>query len=133
MQIDKLDHVNIRTTHLETLVDWYTHYLGLRRGARPDFPFPGAWMYAGDAAVVHLVGVDPPEGTGAEVPLKLEHFALTATGAATGAAAFEARLVAGDQPFKKAFVEDIDTIAINVWDPDGNHIHVDFRADEAAD
>ena len=58
MEIGKLDHVNIRTTQLETMIDWYTNILGMHSGHRPDFPFPGAWMYAGDVAAVHLVGID---------------------------------------------------------------------------
>jgi len=81
-QIGKLDHVNVRTTQLDTMIEWYTSVLGLRSGERPDFPFPGAWMYAGDSAVVHLVGISGDPATGSETPLKLEHFALSATGCA---------------------------------------------------
>ncbi|AXT27491.1 hypothetical protein D1823_13450 [Ruegeria sp. AD91A] len=60
MRIERLDHVNIVTTKLSDMVTWYEEVLGLRLGARPDFPFPGAWLYAGDDAVLHLVG---QEGT----------------------------------------------------------------------
>ncbi|MDO6732187.1 hypothetical protein Q4577_19315 [Marinovum sp. 2_MG-2023] len=56
MQVRRLDHVNIQTTQVEALVAWYGDILGLRTGPRPNFPFPGAWLYAGDAAVIHLVG-----------------------------------------------------------------------------
>ncbi|MEJ2178651.1 MAG: VOC family protein, partial [Gammaproteobacteria bacterium] len=56
MQIEKLDHVNVRTTQLDAMIDWYTNVLGMRIGDRPDFRFPGAWMYTGEAAPVHLVG-----------------------------------------------------------------------------
>ncbi len=44
MQIHKLDHVNIRTSRLSEMVDWYRDILGLSSGKRPDFPFPGAWV-----------------------------------------------------------------------------------------
>lgn len=126
MQIQKLDHVNLRTTRLDDMIAWYSDILGLRRGDRPDFGFPGAWMYAGDTAVVHLVGIDDGEGVGSEVELKLEHFALTAT----GAAAFEARLNTTDIAYRRAVLEQTRTVAFNIADPDGNHIHVDFSADE---
>lgn len=126
MHIRKLDHINLRTTQLDTLVEWYTRVLGLSVGARPGFDFPGAWLYAGDSAIVHLVGIDGPPGVGSESPLKMEHFALTATGAAE----FEKRLRGADIPYRRVVVEDIQTVAFNLWDPDGNHIHVDFPATE---
>jgi len=126
MQIGKLDHVNLRTTQLDVLIDWYTDVLGMRAGQRPDFPFPGAWMYAGDAAAVHLVGIDGAPATGAETELKLEHFAFSATGRIE----FEARLEAMNIPFRRADVAAFNIIQINLWDPDGNHLHVDFPADE---
>lgn len=125
MQISKLDHVNLRTHQLDVMVAWYRDVLGLHAGQRPDFPFPGAWLYAGDCAVVHLIGVDGSGGAGSEGPLKLEHFAFRATDAAS----FEARLTARSETFRKSMVEDTNTVAFNVWDPDGNHIHVDFFRD----
>lgn len=126
MQIGKLDHINLRTTQLDAMIVWYTDILGLHAGDRPNFGFPGAWMCAGNAAVVHLVGIDGAAGVGSEVGLKMEHFALTAT----GSAAFEARLKATNTEYRRAEIEDIRTVAFNVWDPDGNHIHVDFSMDE---
>ena len=126
MQISKLDHVNVRTAQLEPMIAWYSEVLGLRRGDRPDFPFPGAWMYAGDSAVVHLVDNAGAVGTGSEVELKLEHFAFSAKGRAT----FEAKLIERGDRFERAEIPAINIIQLNVWDPDGNHIHVDFPLDE---
>ncbi len=126
MQIGKLDHVNIRTTQLEAMVEWYTRVLGMRRGDRPNFPFPGAWMYAGDHAAVHLVGIDGDPATGSEAPLKLEHFALTATGRAN----FEAKLTDMGEAFRISRVADFGITQFNVWDPDGNHIHIDFVGED---
>ncbi len=125
MQIDRLDHVNLRTTQLEKMTKWYGDTLGLMSGARPDFPFPGAWLYAGPHALVHLIGIDDAEATGSEVSLKLEHFAFRAQ----DADAFEARLENAQEPYKKVVIEQTNTVAFNVWDPDGNHIHVDFAQD----
>lgn len=125
MQIAKLDHVNLRTAQLDAMIGWYTEVLGLRSGPRPNFPFPGAWMYAGEAAVVHLVEIGEP-ATGSEAALKLEHFALSATGLAD----FEAALTARGQEYKRSEVPGFNIVQINIWDPDGNHIHVDFPADE---
>ena len=66
MPIHKLDHVNLRTHQLDTMIGWYQRVLGLRVGARPNFPFPGAWLYAGDTVVVHLIGVEGASGAGSE-------------------------------------------------------------------
>lgn len=122
MQISKLDHVNLRTTRLDEMVAWYRDVLGLTAGARPDFDFPGAWLYAGSQAVIHLVAMDGSEASGSEVRLKLEHFAFTAT----GAGAFEALLDQRGERYRKASPPGGQTVAYNLWDPDGNHIHVDF-------
>ena len=122
MQITRLDHVNVRTTQLEAMIDWYVDVLGLVNGARPDFGFPGAWLYAGDVAVVRLVGVSDDAGAGSEAALKLEHFAMRAT----DAAGFEARLRERGIDYRKSGIDELDLMAFNIWDPDGNHIHVDF-------
>ena len=57
MPLKQLDHVNVRTANLDAMVSWYRDILGMQVGDRPQFSFPGAWMYVGDQAVIHLVGV----------------------------------------------------------------------------
>jgi len=52
-----LDHFNLRTRKLPETVDFYERVLGLENGPRPDFDFPGAWMYSEGKAVVHLVDI----------------------------------------------------------------------------
>jgi catechol 2,3-dioxygenase-like lactoylglutathione lyase family enzyme len=123
MQIDRLDHVNVRTVQLDVMIDWYTSVLGMRKGERPDFPFPGAWIYAGETAVVHLVQIDGPPAVGAESNLKLEHFAFSASGLNE----FEAKLQARGEHYRRSDLPQMNLVQINVWDPDGNHIHIDFR------
>ena len=126
MNVEKLDHVNIRTNQLSVMIDWYTNVLGLKQGDRPDFSFNGAWMYASGNAVVHLIEVASDPGKGSESALKLEHFALSASGRVE----FEARLEAMGLEFRRSELKSFNIIQVNVWDPDGNHIHIDFKADE---
>lgn len=126
MNIQQLDHVNVRTTRLPEMIAWYTDVLGLSSGARPDFPFPGAWMYAGDSAVVHLVGIEGEPATGSEVKLKLEHFALSASGLVS----FLNHLEALGIEYRRGELAQMNLVQINIHDPDGNHIHIDFPADE---
>ncbi len=125
MPIGRLDHVNLRTKRLVEMVDWYSRVLEMPAGWRPDFPFPGAWLYADGLPVVHLNGCDDVAPQSKD--LTLEHFAFQAT----GLAAFAARLQRQGEPFEVAFVPGASIVQLNVWDPDGNHIHIDFAAAEA--
>lgn len=123
--IARLDHVNVRTANLMALVRFYTDVLGLREGERPPLGFPGAWMYAGDAAVIHLVSVtEQPAPEGA---LRLEHFAFSGTGLQT----FLARLRERGVEFRRSRQPGTGNVVINLHDPDGNRLHVDFPASEA--
>ena len=125
MQLGQLDHVNIRTANLDAMVEWYCGILGMKNGARPPFPFPGAWLYAGEQAAVHLIGVDaaaPDTGD-----LQLEHFALTASGLTE----FTDRLEKAGVPYQAIRVPGLNILQINLHDVDGNHIHIDFSPEEA--
>lgn len=124
VSVKRLDHVNLRTTALEAMVDWYGTVLGMTVGPRPDFPFPGAWLYAEGEALVHLIGVDArPETPDA---LSLEHFAFAASGFST----LVERARARGERVEIRKVPGFPIVQVNLWDPDGNHLHVDFHADE---
>ena len=97
----------------------------MNTGPRPDFSFPGAWLYAGDDAVIHLVGVEAqPEQPES---LTLEHFALSATGIAD----LLDRVKAAGARHTVRNVPSFPIVQVNLWDPDGNHIHIDFTSEEA--
>jgi catechol 2,3-dioxygenase-like lactoylglutathione lyase family enzyme len=57
MSVGMLDHFNIRTRQLDDTVRFYEDVLGLQNGDRPNFSFPGAWMYSEGRPVVHLVDI----------------------------------------------------------------------------
>ena len=61
MSVGVLDHFNIRTRKLSDTVRFYEDILGLAKGDRPNFAFPGAWMYSEGKPVVHLVDISPTE------------------------------------------------------------------------
>ncbi|MEO1458069.1 MAG: VOC family protein [Pseudomonadota bacterium] len=117
----RLDHVNIRTARLDEMRAWYVAVLGLEEGWRPAFGFPGAWLYAGDAPIVHLVGVETTDRGGPT--LQLEHFALSGD----DLTAFRARLKAAGIAAEERPVPGTDLLQLHIADPDGNHIHIDFR------
>lgn len=126
MALVKFDHVNIQTANLAAMSAFYTDVLGLPAGYRPPFGFGGAWHYCGEQAVVHLVETAPPDGVGNP---QLEHFALQAE----GMAGFLERLRAHGVPYRIAVVPEIEIRQVNLHDPDGNHIHIDFGPHEEAD
>ena len=57
MSVGVLDHFNIRTRQLDDTVRFYEDVMGLEKGPRPNFAFPGAWMYSEGKAVVHIVDI----------------------------------------------------------------------------
>jgi catechol 2,3-dioxygenase-like lactoylglutathione lyase family enzyme len=94
-----LNHFSIRTLDLAATKEFYVSVLGLQEGPRPDFPFPGYWLYQGPLneyvnAAVHIIGIDANDKSGLtgylgnreEQQLKgsgaLDHVAFFATGLA---------------------------------------------------
>jgi catechol-2,3-dioxygenase len=125
MGLERLDHINVNTTQLEKLKAFYSNVLGMSPGPRPNFSFGGAWMYCGGRPAVHLVEraeLEPVKGD-----LKLQHFAF----AAKGLGEFLARLSQLDVPYRVGILDDFEICQINLTDPDGNHLHVDFPVAEA--
>jgi catechol 2,3-dioxygenase-like lactoylglutathione lyase family enzyme len=65
VEIAGLDHINIQTPVLEDTCAFFESIVGLKRGFRPDFPFPGAWLHLGEKAVVHVIGMTDKKAGGA--------------------------------------------------------------------
>ena len=74
MTIKSIDHINIATQKLSATRTFYVDILGLTEGYRPDFPFDGHWLYAGERAIVHLQQADGPVGP--SQASALNHFAF---------------------------------------------------------
>lgn len=120
----RLDHVNLRTAQLEAMRAFYVDVLGLEDGPRPPFGHPGAWLYAGSQAVVHL-WLGSPDDTEAPPTTRepqLSHFAF----AADDEKAFITRLDRAGVPFERHGLPGRDVVQIKLRDPDGNALHVDF-------
>jgi catechol 2,3-dioxygenase-like lactoylglutathione lyase family enzyme len=125
MGLKRLDHINVCTTQLEQMKAFYSEVLGMPPGPRPNFSFGGAWMYCGSQPAVHLV--ERQQLTPTTGDLRLQHFAF----GAEDLAGFLARLKELGVPYRVSIVDDFELCQINVHDPDGNHIHVDFPLADA--
>jgi catechol 2,3-dioxygenase-like lactoylglutathione lyase family enzyme len=121
MGLRHLDHVNVRTSRLAEMTAFYRDVLGMSVGPRPAFPFGGAWLYCGERPVVHLVEVASQPEPGAQ--LRLEHFAF----AADDFDEVVGRLSRAGVKHDVSTVADFGLRQVHVHDPDGNHIHIDFR------
>ncbi|MDU1694588.1 MAG: VOC family protein, partial [Bradyrhizobium sp.] len=96
VSVGVLDHFNIRTRNLAETVRFYEDVLGLENGARPNFAFPGAWMYSEGRAVVHLVDISPTSEAQKPDSGVVHHVAFVSR----GFAAMKARLAAKGMPFE---------------------------------
>jgi catechol 2,3-dioxygenase-like lactoylglutathione lyase family enzyme len=124
MPATALNHCTILTDDVECTVAFYGDLLGLRAGARPPFTFPGAWLYVGDSAVLHVVGGRKSAELKAGV---IDHVAFSAEGLAATIAKLDARNLAydcrrlpGDGTWQLFF-----------HDPNGVRVELDFAAGES--
>jgi catechol 2,3-dioxygenase-like lactoylglutathione lyase family enzyme len=117
-----LDHVNVRCSDLSATKAFFETVVGLKEGARPDFPFPGHWLYSGDQAVVHLVEQKlsgEPGGKGT-----VDHFAFRGGDYAAQKATIE---TAGLR-FRENDVPGLDLRQIFVTGPDDVVVELQFRS-----
>jgi catechol 2,3-dioxygenase-like lactoylglutathione lyase family enzyme len=121
MRVRSLDHVNISTSRLEATCAFFEEVLGLTRGPRPDFGFPGAWLYAGDKDVVHLV--ERREGRAASSEAALDHFALSID----DHEAWVERLEAKNIPHRVVGVPGRKTMQIFLTDPNGVVVELNWK------
>jgi len=117
----RLDHATINTADVEATVDFFGEYLGLKPGYRPDFGFPGAWLYAedGDYPIVHLIGV----GTAREAGGSFDHIAFRGE----NMPAYVDKLRTNDVEFTMMAVPGTPLSQIHHHDPNGVKIEVTFE------
>ncbi len=122
MSVGVLDHFNIRTRNLGDTIRFYEDILGLTNGERPNFNFPGAWMYSEGRAVVHLVDISPtPEPQKPDSGV-VHHVAFVSRGFNT----MKERLAAKGVWFDTREVPGVAVWQIFVRDPNGVMIELNY-------
>jgi catechol 2,3-dioxygenase-like lactoylglutathione lyase family enzyme len=124
MSVGVLDHFNIRTRKLGETVRFYEDILGLDNGDRPNFAFPGAWMYSEGKPVVHLVDISPTDEPQKPDSGVVHHVAFVSR----GFAAMKERLKTKGMPFDARQVPGGDLWQIFVNDPNGVLIELNYEA-----
>jgi catechol 2,3-dioxygenase-like lactoylglutathione lyase family enzyme len=123
MSVGVLDHFNIRTRNLGETVRFYEDVLGLEKGPRPNFAFPGAWMYSEGRAVVHLVDISPTDEPQKPDSGVVHHVAF----ASRGFRGMKQRLQGKGVAFEAREVPGGDLWQIFVHDPNGVMIELNYE------
>lgn len=138
MGIQRLDHYSIRTPRLAETQRFYEDVMEMTAGPRPPFPFPGAWMYQGAIAMVHIVGYDPDDLEGLKAYLGDKEPVSSGTGtidhvafAITGLQSMLDRLRGMGLAFRERRVPSLGLYQVFVEDPNGVTLELNFPADEA--
>jgi catechol 2,3-dioxygenase-like lactoylglutathione lyase family enzyme len=124
VSVGVLDHFNIRTRNLAATVSFYEDVLGLENGARPNFAFPGAWMYSEGRAVVHLVDISRTSEPQKPDSGVVHHVAFVSR----GFDAMKQRLGRTGMPFDARQVPGGELWQIFVQDPNGVMIELNYEA-----
>ncbi|AOI61993.1 glyoxalase [Burkholderia diffusa] len=141
MPVSRLAHYSIRTLDLERSCRFYERVLGFKRGYRPPFDFPGAWLYKGgdeaDYGIVHIIGVDPANPDGLAAYLGDKALPASGTGTvdhiaflATGVEATWRTLRAENVPWRDRTVPSLGLHQVFIEDPSGVTIELNFPAAE---
>ena len=120
MGIKGLDNVNINTSNMKDTLSFYTDLLDFTDGFRSPFDFPGAWLYAGGNAVIHLVFNDSEPNV---ISNPVDHIAFEVTG-------FEEtkqRLENENWEFSCSNVFDTHIRQIFLVDPNGVKLELNFK------
>lgn len=135
MSVSRFEHVLIMAEDLEATKDFFADVVGLSVGWRPDFPFPGYWMYLNDSPCVHLAAkqmdakgadyLDVKEGS-AEGSGCIDHIAFLADDMAE----FRARLEAAGIPMRHRHVPGSPVQQIFIEDPNNVTVELNFPAGE---
>jgi len=127
MAIVGMNHFTILTDNMEATRDFYCKLLDLEVGKRPNFSFPGWWLYKDGVAILHVVGGrdrrDLRAGT-------LDHMAFTATGLMPTLKVLEEHDIEYDLRRLDAPEGGVDLWQLFFMDPNNAKVELDFAGGE---
>jgi catechol 2,3-dioxygenase-like lactoylglutathione lyase family enzyme len=119
MAVETLEHCTLRCANVEATRVFYENVLGLKAGPRPDFDFPGYWIYCAGAPMIQLLEAKDVAATGA-----LDHIAFRCTDLERTRERFSNMGV----DFREGTAPGGRLHQILLTDPDGIRIELNFRS-----
>lgn len=123
MTIDGMNHFTVMSSDLEKSKAFYINILGLTEGYRPPFEFPGAWLYSGDQAILHIMAGRPMPSNAAGV---IDHMAFTASNLQLVIKQLKQHGI----KYKLQRLPGLEIWQLFCHDPDGAKVELDFAAHE---
>ena len=121
--VASLDHVNIVTNDVDACRRFYIDVLGFEEGFRPDFGFPGLWIYLGGAPVVHFIQTEKAQPMNSGT---IDHIAFRAHNYEK----FATRLKANNVDYTDQAVPGMDLHQIFCIDPHGIKVEFNFEGQD---
>jgi glyoxylase I family protein len=120
LPITALNHIALVTRRLEASRKFYREVLGFREVPRPNFNFPGAWLY-NHGVLIHLLGrSDEAVQPAGSIQTRDYHIAFHTDDLATT----ERLLAEHGIAFRRTTQADTGVEQLFFQDPDGFHIEV---------
>ena len=120
LPIQSVHHIARITSDLEASKAFYRDVLGFRPLRRPDFKFPGAWLY-NYGVQIHLIATggekDPNQG---DILTRADHVAFHVADIKLIQQLLDERGI----PYRSNYVADTKVLQLFFQDPDGNHIEI---------
>lgn len=120
LPIESVNHIARVTRDLDASIAFYRDLLGFRPIHRPDFGFPGAWLYNYGVQIHLIAATGDPAIDGPEISIRADHVAFHVT----DTAACEELLKRRGIPYKSNYVADSGVTQLFFHDPEGNHIEL---------
>ena len=127
MAIQGMNHFTILTDDVAATRDFYCELLDLKVGWRPNFNFPGLWLYDDKTAILHVIG---GKSRADMRPGVIDHMAFSATDLAGTAARLKQRGI--DYDLRRLANSADGQWQLFCFDPNNARVELDFDASEAA-
>lgn len=125
MAVQDINHINIYTHQplLDEVRDFYVNVIGLTEGPRPNFPFPGYWLYAQGKPILHLMEKTDAEPAADIGVSHLDHIALTCEGLDETLEHLETIKA----EFVRREIPEFNMVQLFIKDPSGLGVELNFR------
>jgi catechol 2,3-dioxygenase-like lactoylglutathione lyase family enzyme len=119
LPIQAINHLGRITKRVDESRAFYRDVLGFREVKRPNFDFPGAWLY-NYGMMIHLIYNEAAGNPDGEIQTRHDHLALHCDDLEL----VERLLKEHQVPYRKNVIADRGITQIFCRDPDGHHVEI---------